>query len=114
MGMTATQSAPASKGALWTGRILSTLAILFMLMDGIMKLVKPAVVTDAMLKLGYPDSATVPIGVVALVSTVFYIVPRTSVLGAILLTGFLGGAVATNLRIGAPPSATSCSRSTSA
>ena len=60
-----TQAAPSSKGALWTGRILSGLVILFMLMDGIMKLVKPTVVTESMTKLGYPDSATVPIGIIA-------------------------------------------------
>ena len=98
----AAESATPSKGAVWTGRILSTLAVLFMIMDGVMKLMKPAVVTESMAKLGYPDSTTSPIGIIVLVCTVLYIIPKTNVLGAVLLTGFLGGAVATNLRVGAP------------
>ena len=91
-----------SKSALWTGRILSTLAVLFLLMDGVMKLFKPVFVTDAMTKLGYPPSETVPIGIAILVCTILYVIPRTSIFGAVLLTGFLGGAVATNFRVQSP------------
>ena len=97
-----TVTTPTSKRAVWTGRILSTLAVLFLLIDGIMKLFKPAFVTDAMTKLGYPPSETVPIGIAVLVCTIFYVIPRTSVFGAVLLTGFLGGAVATNFRVQSP------------
>ena len=63
-----------------------------------MKLVKPQFVVDATVRLGYPENVIVPLGVVLLVCTVLYLVPRTSVLGAILLTGYLGGAVATHVR----------------
>lgn len=89
---------------MWTGRILSGLAILFLLMDSIMKLVHPTPppVTQAMAQLGYPAAETVPIGILLLVCTVLYIIPRTSVLGAVLLTGYLGGAVASKVRIDAP------------
>jgi uncharacterized membrane protein (UPF0182 family) len=86
---------------LWTGRFLSTLSILFLLMDGIMKLVKPAIVVETTRQLGYPESTIVAIGIALLASTVLYIIPRTTILGAILLTGYLGGAVATHVRVGA-------------
>ncbi|SRR5579883_2511933 len=89
-----------SKGALWTGRVLSTVAALFLLFDGAMKLVKPTFVVEATVRLGYSEGVIVPLGVVLLVSTVLYLIPRTSVLGAILLTGYLGGAVATHLHHG--------------
>ena len=91
-----------SKAMLWTGRVLSGLAILFFLMDGIMKLFKPAVVVNATLGLGYPESEIIGIGVVALICIVLYAVPRTAILGAILLTGYLGGAIASKVRIEAP------------
>jgi hypothetical protein len=87
-----------SKAALWTGRVLSALPALFLLFDGAMKLVKPQFVVDATVKLGYPENVIVPLGIVVVVCTVLYLVPRTSVLGAILLTGYLGGAVATHVR----------------
>jgi len=87
-----------SKGALWTGRVLSALPALFLLFDGAMKLVKPDFVVEATVRLGYPESVIVPLGVVLLACTVLYLVPGTSVLGAILLTGYLGGAVATHVR----------------
>ena len=83
---------------LWTGRIVSALAALFLLWDGVMKLLKPAVVVKATRDLGYPESDIVGIGVVLLICTVLYIVPRTSILGAILLTGYLGGAIASQVR----------------
>jgi hypothetical protein len=94
------QTAPVSKATLWAGRIISALPALFLLMDGVMKLFKPALVVEATVKLGYPESVIIPIGIVLVVSTVLYLVPRTSVLGAILLTGYLGGAVATHVRVG--------------
>jgi hypothetical protein len=73
---------------------------LFFVMDGGMKLFKPAFVVQATTELGYPASTIVGIGVAMLTCTVLYLVPRTSVLGAILLTGYLGGAVASNVRVG--------------
>jgi len=90
-----------SKAELWTGRIMSAVPALFLLVDGIMKLVKPAIVVDTTVQLGYPESAIIGLGIVLLASTVLYLVPATSVLGAILLTGYLGGAVATHVRVGA-------------
>jgi hypothetical protein len=91
-----------SKPRLWSGRILSTLAILFMAMDGGMKLFKPPFVVQATVQLGYPESAIVGIGVALLISTLLYAMPRTAIFGAILLTGYLGGAVASGVRIDAP------------
>jgi hypothetical protein len=90
-----------SKKLLWTGRIVSGLAVLFFLFDGVMKLLKPAVVVEATRQLGYPESDIVAIGVVLLACTLLYVFPRTSILGAILLTGYLGGAVASQVRVGA-------------
>ena len=94
------ETAPISKGKLWTGRIMSALPALFLLVDGVMKLFKPAVVVEATVKLGYPESTILPIGIVLTVCTIIYLIPRTAVLGAILLTGYLGGAVATHVRVG--------------
>jgi len=91
-----------SRNEIWTGRVLSGLAGLFFLLDAVMKLVKPAPVVQATLQLGYPESSIVVIGIALLACTVLYLLPRTAVLGAILLTGYLGGAVATNVRVGAP------------
>ena len=91
---------PVSRGALWGGRIMSWLPALFLLVDGVMKLFKPAVVVEATVKLGYPENTIVPIGIVLTVCTILYLIPRTAVLGAILLTGYLGGAVATHVRVG--------------
>ena len=96
-------AAPVSRAALWTGRVLSILPALFLLFDAVMKLVKPAFVVDATVKLGYADNVIVPLGVVLLVSTVLYLIPGTAFLGAILLTGYLGGAVATHVRAGQGP-----------
>jgi hypothetical protein len=95
-----TQTTPISKKALWAGRIISALPILFLLMDGIMKLFKPALVVQATVQLGYPETVIVPLGIVLFACTVLYVIPRTAVLGAILLTGYLGGAVATHVRVG--------------
>ncbi len=94
------QHAPVSKKRLWAGRIISWLPALFLLLDGIMKLVKPAPVVEATVRLGYSENVIVPLGIVLLVCTFLYLITRTSVLGAILLTGYLGGAVATHVRAG--------------
>lgn len=91
-----------SKVQLWAGRIMSTLASLFLMVDGVMKLSKPPVVVKATLQLGYAESAIVGIGATLLVCTLLYIVRRTSTVGAIFLTGYLGGAVASNIRAGMP------------
>jgi hypothetical protein len=82
----------------WVGRILSWLAALFLLFDGVTKLFKPAFVVEATVQLGYPERVIVGIGVVLVLCTVLYLIPRTAVLGAILVTGYLGGAVATHVR----------------
>ena len=89
---------PVSHRQLWSGRIISGLAALFLLIDGIMKLLRPAAVVKATRELGYPESDIVGIGVVLLVCTALYLFPRTSILGAILLTGYLGGAMASQVR----------------
>jgi hypothetical protein len=86
---------------LWTGYVLSTLLTLFMAFDGVMKLVQPEAVMKASAQLGYPASCTAGIGIALLICTVLYAVPQTAVLGAISLTGYLGGAVASQVRIGA-------------
>jgi len=85
----------------WIGRVMSGLPALFLLVDGVMKLFKPAVVVETTVQLGFPEAVILPLGVVLLACTVLYLVPQTAVLGAILLTGYLGGAVATHVRVGA-------------
>ena len=91
-----------NKSSLWAGRILSALPVLFLLLDGVMKLVKPAFVVEATVQLGYPESVIVALGVILIACTILYLIPRTAVLSAILLTGYLGGAVATHVRVGGP------------
>lgn len=89
-----------SKGALWTGRILTGLAGLFLILDGVGKLFKPAPVVEGTVRLGFAETLIIPIGIILLICTVVYLIPKTAVLGAILLTGYLGGAVATQVRAG--------------
>src|SRR5262245_27190822 len=96
-----TQADCVSRKALWAGWILSALPALFLLFDGGMKLFKPEFVVKATVQLGYPERVIVPLGIVLIVCTVLYLVPRTAVLGAILLTGYLGGAISTHVRVGA-------------
>lgn len=93
-----------STRALWAGRILSGLAILFLIFDGMIKLPPLDIVTTTMKELGYPttDSFARFLGVVTLACTALYAWPRTALLGAVLLTGLFGGAIATHLRIGSP------------
>lgn len=93
----------ASMASVWVGRILSALTVLFMLFDAIMKLAKPAPVLEASARIGIPTSQIVGIGVLLLISTIIYAIPRSAVLGAVLLTGYLGGAVAIQMRAGSPP-----------
>ena len=100
---TNTQPAPVSKGLLWAGRIMSAMPALFLLVDGAMKLVKPEVVVKTTVELGYAEAVILPLGAVLLPCTILYLIPRTAVLGAILLTGYLGGAVATHVRVGQGP-----------
>jgi hypothetical protein len=90
--------------AIWLGRTLSGLVILFLAADGVMKLVPIPIVTETMGQLGYPTSVELArgLGVVTLLCTALYAFPRTAVLGAILLTGYMGGAMATHLRVGSP------------
>ncbi len=86
----------------WAGRILSGIAVLFLLWDGAIKLLVLAPVAEAFVRLGYPVSLSVGIGVLELACLAIYVIPRTSLLGAVLLTGFLGGAVATHVRVEDP------------
>ena len=97
-----TAPAARSKRGVWTGRILSGVVVLFLIPDGVIKFIKPAPVVDAFAHLGWPLNQAFTLGVLLLACTVLYVIPRTSVLGAILLTGYLGGAVATHLRVGDP------------
>jgi len=98
------QTAPVSSKARWAGYILSGLVVLFLVFDGIIKLVPLPVVTDTMAELGYLGGVNLArgLGALTLVCALLYAFPRTSVLGAILLTGLLGGAIATHLRVGSP------------
>lgn len=98
--MNADQTYSSPKKMLWTGRILSDLSALFLIFDGVMKLVKPKSVVEATSRLGFPEGALTGIGLVLLAGTILYLIPRAAVLGAILLTGYLGGAVATQVRAG--------------
>jgi len=92
-----------TKGQLWTGRVLSWFAILFMLFDSVIKFVKPPMVIQTTVnELGYAEHHILPMGILALVCTIWYIIPKTSVLGAILMNGYLGGAIATHLRVDNP------------
>lgn len=91
-----------SKTALWTGRVLSTLAILFLAFDCAIKLMQVPQAIEGTTQLGYPASVIFPLGIIQLICLVIYAIPQTSVLGAILWTGYLGGAIATHVRLGNP------------
>jgi DoxX-like family len=97
-----TELAATSKAMLWTGRVISGLVVLFMLFDSITKIIKIPQVIDATVKVGFSASTVVPIGITLLVCVILYVIPQTSVLGAILLVGYLGGAVCTDVRSGQP------------
>ena len=87
---------------IWIGRVLSALAILFLLFDSVVKLLQLPVAIEGTTQLGYPAGVVFGIGLVELVCLVLYVIPQTSVFGAILFTGYLGGAIATHVRIGSP------------
>lgn len=92
-----------SKSQLWTGRIMSGLVILFLSFDGIFKFIKPAEVIQVTVnELGYAEHHILTLGFLVLIPTLLYAIPRTSILGAILLSAYLGGAIATHLRIDSP------------
>jgi DoxX-like family len=93
-------NAPVSKKMLWTGRVLSALPVLLLLMSGVMKIAQTAEVMKGFAD--WPAGSAVAIGILELACTVVYLVPRTAVLGAILLTGYLGGATAVTVRMGGP------------
>src|SRR3954451_18318541 len=97
-----TQTAPASKAATWAGRVLTALAVLFLLFDGVAKVMMVAPVLEACAQLQVPERVIPGLGVVLIVSTLIYAFPPTSVLGAIILTGYLGGATWTHVRMGGP------------
>lgn len=99
---TTTQSTQVSKGTLVTGWVLSAIPILMMLFAGSTKLLKPVAVVEGFAKSGYPESLIVTIGLLELACTIIYAIPRTAVLGAILMTGLLGGAVDANVRLLSP------------
>ena len=86
----------------WTGRVLSGLAVLFLTFDAAMKVFMMAPAIQGTTQLGYPASAILPIGLIQIACLIVYLIPRTSVLGAILWTGYLGGAIATHVRVGSP------------
>ena len=96
------QTATPSKKRLWAGRIISAIPVLLLLFSGVMKLMKPAPVLQGFAHYGYPESLIVGIGILEIACTVVYAIPRTSILGAILVTAYLGGATATNVRVGDP------------
>src|SRR5262245_58684130 len=97
-----TESRPVSKGMVWAGRIVSALPALFMLITGLMTLMNPAPAQEQMKRLGYPEGYIRGIVIVEIACVVIYMIPQTAVLGAILLTGYLGGATATHVRVGEP------------
>lgn len=102
MATTVQTASSHSKTMLWAGWSLSGLTVLFMLFDGITKLAMEHHVVEATAKIGYPPEVIRPLGIVLLVCTILYAIPRTAIFGAILLTGFLGGAIASKVRIEDP------------
>ena len=96
------QTAPTSKGMLWTGRVISSLVILFLVFDGVTKVLKVPAVMKAAAELKFSDEQIVAIGITLLICTALYAIPRTAILGAILLTGYLGGAISIQMHAGNP------------
>jgi len=91
-----------SKTVIWLSRLMVGVSSLFFILDGVMKLFKPSFVVSATTELGYPEATIIGIGVTLLVCTALYLVPRTAILGAVLITGYLGGAIASKVRVEAP------------
>ena len=100
--LTATPELHRSRAAVWTSRVLTTLATLFLLFDAIGKVLRPAAVVQGTTQLGFPAAVILPLGIIQLICLALYLIPRTAVLGAILWTGYLGGAIATHVRVGDP------------
>jgi DoxX-like family len=100
--MTQGVEAPLSKGNIWAGRILSAIPVLVLFLAGTMKLTKAAAIMDGLGHSGYSERLVVPIGILEISCAIIYLIPRTSVIGAVLLTGFLGGATATCVRVADP------------
>jgi DoxX-like family len=97
--MSSSTQSVASRKMVLAGRIISALSALFLLFDAIIKVLRAAPAVEGTVRLGYPVGVVVPIGVTLLLCVVLYLIPRSSVLGAILITGYLGGAVATQVRV---------------
>jgi DoxX-like family len=95
-----TPSAAVSKKTLWTGYVMSALPVIALVMSGVMKLTKSATVVQGFAHFGYQEASIIPLGILEIACTVLYLVPQTSILGAILVTGYFGGATATTYRIG--------------
>lgn len=93
-------SNPTAKKMLWVGYVVSAVPVLMLLMSAIMKFAKPPAVVEGFTHLGWPENLALALGVVELVCVIIYVIPQTAVLGAILLTGYLGGAIATHVRVG--------------
>ena len=96
----AIETVPVSKKILWTGRIMSAVPVLVLLMSAVMKFVQPPPVVEGLKHLGLPESLAISLGILELLCTGIYVMPRTAILGAILLTGYLGGAIVSHLRVG--------------
>jgi DoxX-like family len=99
---TNTQLPPISKGILWVGYIVSALPVLLLIFSAVIKLMKPPQVVENFARFGFTESLIFPLGLLELACTMVYLIPRTSILGAVLITGYLGGATATNVRLGEP------------
>jgi hypothetical protein len=91
-----------SNKVIWVGRIVTAVAALMLVFSAVMKLIKPAPLLTEFARLGYPEGVVIGIGILELLCAVVYVIPRTSILGAILMTAYLGGATATHVRIGDP------------
>jgi hypothetical protein len=94
------QAMPVSRAAFWTGCVFSAVPVLMLIMSGVMKLVKPGFVVEGFTHLGWPESYALGLGILELACVVVYLIPQTAMLGAILMTGYLGGAIATHTRVG--------------
>lgn len=93
------QTAPVSKATLWTGRVMSALPVLMLTFSAAMKFAKPTPVVEGFVHLGWPEHLALALGMIEIASAILYAIPQTAVLGAILVTGYLGGATATHVRI---------------
>lgn len=102
LATTTPSTSPSRRWVRWTGRVVTAIPVLFLTLDGAAKIAMPAPVVEGTEKLGYSTSVIVPLGILTLVCLALHLYRRTAVLGAVLLTGYLGGAVATHVRVGDP------------